>query len=1028
MAASTGPDINTYDIPDVELGDTFNVWRDITNTQTYKLNKLEVYRGISSDSIDVTVSSAGVLTADIATNVNKGVTFQQPVTFNGDVTFNATTFTVNANAVTIDDYSIVLGNTAAGSTDSKITAAGGGGLLIDRSSSGDTAEWLWKPTQVHGVTGVWQANSHIGFSGATSGLYPTGGKTLPVHGTGIRLDGGSTTDHGLQIGLTDTYGSTSDRGIEFSRYSPSGSTAFIEVLSGTTYGTRPFVSIRDGANRKVITQTSHSLQFGMPVRFDGTNYVKAQATDGSNAEVMGIVSKYIDVNTFELTFIGEIFGDFTTVNSGSALNPGSTYYLSPYVSGGITPVQPSAAGVVHKAVLIATSATSAVVIPFTGGVLSSPLNIVNASSVATRIVQANTFAVGDIVRFKSYPTGVTLNYKWGAGAGDSYEQYNAYGIYVKAQANSEEEAEVAGMVIGIPGTTGNVGYKSNTGFDVLMDGFFDLSAVGSMSFSPGTVYFLNKNCAGTTGSFESPTASWSTSYPTEIGMVRKPMFMATSPKAGYLFSYRGDIRSEVGLTGASADITRLLVSDPRDGISGDLVIGVYNGSSNGRETIRLSAGTDKFTSTRGSTGGLVGIGSGWSQYAVSSGSSENRIMAQLDVNGVLRLGRTLASTPAGQDLIVVRDVGDAVSGTTMSSRVVIGTDYSNGNLVIGKGVRPNPSSAGYISSLAGGQDRGALIIGASGADGPALRWRTAANSSAALGTSVTMTDVFSIVGATATFAGALNIGATTDRTTSLTHPARLFIQGDSNTTSRPQVYMNTTDGNFLLMNAGGANADYNPINGDSGSYLVFGKSSGAGAGRTFAIAPWATQNCGLLMSYNGTSVNVGINRSNPATALDVTGTIRASANVVIGGATFAAPTGTAPLFGARAWVVFETNKNAAGTAENPLTATGRFIQASGNVSSVTRDSAGVYKITFAQPMPDTNYIIIANSATNFNNLTNIAQTPSGVAGTAAGFSDPINPLQPYNKTTTSCYIVVGSSLNGNKNDSYSSPVSAIIFR
>ena len=38
MPGSTGPDLNTYTIPEVQLGDTFNVWRDASNTAIYKLN------------------------------------------------------------------------------------------------------------------------------------------------------------------------------------------------------------------------------------------------------------------------------------------------------------------------------------------------------------------------------------------------------------------------------------------------------------------------------------------------------------------------------------------------------------------------------------------------------------------------------------------------------------------------------------------------------------------------------------------------------------------------------------------------------------------------------------------------------------------------------------------------------------------------------------------------------------------------------------------------------------------------------
>jgi hypothetical protein len=534
MAASTGPDINTYQIDDVELGDTFNVWRDTTNTQTYKLNKMRIYSGVSSDTIDLGISASGVFTADIRTNVNKGLTFLQPVnfnngvTFNGPVTFNADTFTVNASIVTIDDYAIVLGNTAAGSNDSKITAAGGGGLLIDRSGSGATASWLWKPDSIRGDTGAWYSNSDIAFSDTNHGVVPQGNGLLRVHGSGVFVDGGSTSEHGLQIKSTTTYGTTADRTFEFSRYSPAGTTAFIEVFSGTTYGNRPFVSIKDGANRKTITTaTAHGLQFGMPVRYSGTAYVKAQASDGSAAEVVGIVSAVYSSTQFEITFLGEIFGDFSVVNGGQPLIPGSTYYLSPYTAGHITSVQPTGSGLVHKAVLVATSTTSAIVLPFTGGVLSTPISIVNASSVSTTIPQYNGFTLGDMVRFKYYQNGITLYYKNDAPAGASSSQYHQYGIFVKAQANSEEEAEVAGMVVGRSGLTGTAPYTFYTSFDVLMDGFFDLST-SALNLQPGTVYFLNTGSAGSSNSFESAVVTHNTAFPTQLGQVRKPLFMATN--------------------------------------------------------------------------------------------------------------------------------------------------------------------------------------------------------------------------------------------------------------------------------------------------------------------------------------------------------------------------------------------------------------------------------------------------------------------------------------------------------------------
>jgi hypothetical protein len=146
---------------------------------------------------------------------------------------------------------------------------------------------------------------------------------------------------------------------------------------------------------------------------------------------------------------------------------------------------------------------------------------------------------------------------------------------------------------------------------------------------------------------------------------------------------------------------------------------------------------------------------------------------------------------------------------------------------------------------------------------------------AALGTAVTMTERFRITGATAFFGGQLNVGITTPP--AFTHQPKLFVRGDTNTSPRPQIYMSGTDGNFLLMNASGQGGDYNSINAwNRGSYLVFGTDSGAGAGHTFAIAPWATSTCGLLMSYNGTDVKVGVNTTSPTVTLDVNGDIKAT--------------------------------------------------------------------------------------------------------------------------------------------------------
>lgn len=567
MAANTGPDVNTYQIPEVALGDTFNTWRDITNTAVYKLNKLKLYEGISTGSISVTTSTGGTLSVALLETVTTGHTFTGAINFGGLVTFNNSTVTMNAQTVTIDDYNIVLGDVSSAS-DANIATAGGGGLILNRGS-GLTAEWLWQNLGVHGITGVWRANTHIGFSGATSGLYPAGGGTLPVHGLAIRLDGGATTDHGLNISLTNTggaAGATTNRGIEFSRYSPTGATVFMEVLNGTTYGAQPFVNIRNGANRKRVTQPAHGLSFGTPVYVNASGYyIAADCTSVDKAEVVGVVSNRVDASIFEVTFIGEVFGNWTNalLSGSSTLATGGVYYLSTS-AGKLNPTPSKASGTVHKAVLVATSSSSALVIPFTGGLLAEDVVITTASTVGRTVNQLNKFRIGDALRWVAGSAGLSYAYTGGGSTSDTY----ADGIYVKAQANTPVEAEVVGIVTAV--TEIDPGTDVNSKFTLTTDGYYT-GGVG-LSASNGGVdgnavagveYFLNANCAGTTQALDDNTApSFTDIPPATIGHVRKPLIFTTTTQGGHIISYRGDVNnagqsSFTGYTGSLAEYADL---------------------------------------------------------------------------------------------------------------------------------------------------------------------------------------------------------------------------------------------------------------------------------------------------------------------------------------------------------------------------------------------------------------------------------------------------------------------------------------
>lgn len=65
-----------------------------------------------------------------------------------------------------------------------------------------------------------------------------------------------------------------------------------------------------------------------------------------------------------------------------------------------------------------------------------------------------------------------------------------------------------------------------------------------------------------------------------------------------------------------------------------------------------------------------------------------------------------------------------------------------------------------------------------------------------------------------------------------------------------------------------------------------------------------------------------------------------------------AQSGSAPIYGARAWVNF----NGTGTVA---------INASGNVTSITDNGTGDYTVNFTTAMPDANYTVNITTATTF---------------------------------------------------------------
>lgn len=182
-----------------------------------------------------------------------------------------------------------------------------------------------------------------------------------------------------------------------------------------------------------------------------------------------------------------------------------------------------------------------------------------------------------------------------------------------------------------------------------------------------------------------------------------------------------------------------------------------------------------------------------------------------------------------------------------------------------------------------------------------------------------------------------------------------------------------------------------------------------GAG-TLSLGTVASSNMGTNSVLAGsiadgviTNVKIGasaaIDLSKLATGALPTAITVASANIVdgtiatadIADANITAPklsgaqTGSAPIYGARAWVRFNGNNNSSGTPDSSNTA--RQILASGNVTSVTKSSTGLYVIAFTTSLPSANYVAVGSRSYKTGDSSGVTiQASSPTSQTSSAFT------------------------------------------
>lgn len=178
----------------------------------------------------------------------------------------------------------------------------------------------------------------------------------------------------------------------------------------------------------------------------------------------------------------------------------------------------------------------------------------------------------------------------------------------------------------------------------------------------------------------------------------------------------------------------------------------------------------------------------------------------------------------------------------------------------------------------------------------------------------------------------------------------------------------------------------------SGNLTVNGSSTALSS----VSAGTASVSIGSARTASGVS-NIDFNSTFPLTAYEARISRESGANgnlvisntgtgsIVFNSTPLGAITGTAPIYGARAWANFDATKNSSGGTDALLTA--RFLNgnSSSNVTSVTKTASGKYTVDFAIDMPNENYAVISGMSVSNDGSDSYQRSPKIYDKTVGGF-------------------------------------------
>ena len=169
-----------------------------------------------------------------------------------------------------------------------------------------------------------------------------------------------------------------------------------ETDSFEGYASNAWSGIGGGGTVDRINKVGHAFVIGDVLYLNAAVYEKARADAANTAEVVGMVSRVIDVDNFEMTLSGEVAGL-------TGLVAGEVYFLSAATAGLLTVTEPSVVGQVSLPVGVASSTTSLYVAPKRGVVVGGAnlrtqigLNGAALVSQTTNIQNVTAYTAGEL--------------------------------------------------------------------------------------------------------------------------------------------------------------------------------------------------------------------------------------------------------------------------------------------------------------------------------------------------------------------------------------------------------------------------------------------------------------------------------------------------------------------------------------------------------------------------------------------------------------------------------------------------------